>query len=58
MRPWEFSVMLCIYQGLATAQEWGSQIADPFSLSKQKYSRRRAAMQTKAEAKNLFFPHR
>lgn len=58
MKPWKFLQMLCIYQQLAIVQEWGSQVADLFSLSNLKQSRRRATIKEKAEAKNLLLPHR
>lgn len=58
MKPWKFLPMLCIYQQLAIVQEWGSQVADLFPLSNLRHSRRRATIKEKAEAKNLFLPHR
>lgn len=46
--------MLCIHQGLENVQVWGSQIADPFSLSKQsEVQKKEIAIKGKTEAKNM-----
>lgn len=56
MKPWKFLPMLCIYQQLAIVQEWGSQVADLFSLSNLKQSGRRATIKEKAKARIFFSP--
>lgn len=56
MKPWKFLPMLCIYQQLAMVQEWGSQVADLFSLSNLKQSGRRATIKEKAKARIFFSP--